>query len=349
MWVSQCSEFFDEKDLIARIWTPKDWNSHKDEVRTIWIVSITLFQPNRFFDDIISDQSLTITSTFYDEAHLYARSTNSKTIEIMRKLNGRSKFKVLMTGTLFPLGLRHDARPLLHALNGTFQGPNRRSWNRVLARALERVLEGEDFEYNTLVLRMLLMPFTLRRTSDSTWDGKWIVKQDVTCPHPPLLPPTKVEDDVQERAEQMFKRVKNENTIKKLQRADHQRYFAWSPIWLDIMNKLDTEPTGSNANVKVRIMEELIASTLHEYKPTSRLLTLASLIKALKDSQQAFIIVSDRLFLVILVHFVRTFFVSRLIYRSVDGVYVLELVSSLGQKSGGKNLLLGLEIEWFLY
>jgi hypothetical protein len=297
----------------------------------------------------MDDPALVFTSLFYDEAHVYGRYHSSNTVSMMRKLNGRSDFRVLISGTPFPRGPRQDAKGYLYAMNGELSHAPK-SWSRPMARSLRRLLDSEDFEYNTLVLRMILMPLTLKRTSRSTWEGDYIVTRRVACPKPTMIRPS-MEDDIQERAKRLFQKEKHkdENMIKKMERADYQRYFAWSPIWLDVMKARKDEPAKGKIGTKVRLMEQIIASSLEKYEPTSRLLELASLVKALKASGQRFIIVSDRLFLIVLIHFVRSTCEFIANYRYVDGVYGLQSVSSVGQRSGDRSQLHVREIELFVY
>ena len=225
MWAKESTKFFDRGILHTTLWTAAEWGLHKKDRTRVWIVCRTMLQPNSIFMNLMEDPSLVFTSIFYDEPHMYGRYPTSNTVQMMRKLNERSNFRVFISGTPFTRGPREDARGYLFALNGPFIHAAK-SWSRPMARALGRLLDGEDYEFNVLVLRMILMPLTLRRTSRSTWDGDYIVTQKVKSQPPTLICPSR-EDDIEIQAKKLFHREhESENMKKKMQRADFQRYFA---------------------------------------------------------------------------------------------------------------------------
>src|SRR5262249_11153905 len=149
--------------------------------------------------------------------------------DILRELCGRSRFNVLISGTLFPLGPSTDAQAVLHSLGGPFTEKGR--WKDPLSTALFRLFRDKQSNnslYDTLSLRILIAPFTLRRVSSSTWEQGWVIQRSVTRPKPTVLKP--YPDTLMEDARNKFrlKRKYRASEAKIIARADKQRFFVWT-------------------------------------------------------------------------------------------------------------------------
>jgi hypothetical protein len=307
-WIQEAKKFFEPRRLRARPWTLKAWNEDHD-IRTVWIVKISLLQPNTdFYRLVMSDEfkmQVEILSTFSDEAHQFGRSATSSQNRTLRNIIRRSRFNVLITGTIFPLGPETDASNVLQSLGGPLNEDGK--WNDTLRLALKRLLvrgKGDEKLYHVLALRILIAPFVLRRTVQSTWDKEWIIKRTVARPHVEVLDPYSDNfTEMEARAKYRMKSGKDLSQAQLMERADRQRFFAWAPLYEEIVRLSE----GVKQDSRVTIMEEVIARRLiKEKKYTGRLRRFIALVKSCKEQGERFIIVSDRLFPLVLTYYVRS-------------------------------------------
>lgn len=274
----------------------------------MWVVKISWLQPGTaFYELVMSDDfrnNVKILSTFSDEAHQFGRSPTSSQNRSLRAIIKQSHFNVLITGTIFPLGPEVDASGVLQSLGGTFDEFGK--WNEPLGRAFKRMLvrgKRDEKLYHVLALRILIAPFVLRRTSQSTWDGEWVIKRTVARPVADVLEP--YPDDFTETEAKARYRMRKDTTeisqTELMERADRQRFFAWAPLYEEIV-RLSAK---RKEDARVRLMEEVVARRLvNEGKYTGRLRRFIALVKACKERGERFIVVSDRLFPLVLTYYV---------------------------------------------
>jgi len=150
----------------------------------------------------------------------------------------------------------------------------------------------------------MIAPFCLRRTRDSTDNGVYIIPRTFAQPVPNIVLPC---DDgfSQKIASGLSTFVRKGKTINMndiIERADKQRYLAWTPLYTDVAERtLEIKKEGQ----KQAITEEIITRKLGTIPFTGRMLRLMRLLKHIVDKKkEKFILVSDRLFLVTLAYFV---------------------------------------------
>jgi len=306
-WLEEAEKFFEPSRLKARAWTLKAWKEDRD-IRTVWIVKVSFLQPNTDFYRLVMSENfktrVQILSTFSDEAHQFGRSATSSQNQTLRKIIQRSEFNVLITGTIFPLGPETDAIGVLQSLGGPFN--ERGKWNERQRVALSRLLvrgSRDEKLYHILALRILIAPFVLRRTIQSSWDGEWIIKRTVARPIVEVIEP--YPDDFTETEARAKYRVKNAKVISQTElmaRADRQRFFAWAPLYEEIVSL----SAGVKEDSRVAIMEKVIVERLLKEKLTGRLRRFIALVRSFKECGERFIIVSDRLFPLVLTYYVRS-------------------------------------------
>jgi hypothetical protein len=303
-WTGQCEKFFNKKILRAKEWSVKEWDSDARS-STVWIIKDSLMKPNTDFGKTVYSQqflrNVEILVVFSDEAHIPGRTENSARSQVYRHLVRHSQFNVLLSGTLFPCGPGEDANQLLQTLGGSFDDNGK--WPPDLARAFRRLFNKKDDEWNVLVFRILIAPFHLRRTLTSTLKGELIIPKGVARPLAfTVLPHTdKAADHEAIQRANMKSKVKQDRTIKQaMDRADCQRFLAWSPIYEDIVEAWVSGQPGS----KQRIMESVIREKFAEYTGSGRLRRFCALVKQIRLQREKFIVCSDRLFPLTLVYHV---------------------------------------------
>jgi len=245
-----------------------------------------------------------ILSTFSDEAHFVSRSPTSAQNSSLREITTNSRFNVLITGTLFPLGPSTDANEFLISLGGPFD--NRGRWSRKLARSFDHLFDTPEkiSTFPVLALRVLIAPFTLRRTASSTWMDQPIINRAIARPVPRLLLPFGDEKS-EVQATERFKSTKKKESLFKLQmRADNQRWSTWSPLYVTYLAK-----RSSNTGTNVRLIEKIVQQGMPEnekdkWAMSGRLKRLISWVKAVRKLGERFIIVTDRVFPIVLCHWV---------------------------------------------
>jgi hypothetical protein len=302
-WISETAKFFPQDKFRAKAFTVPDFLADKD-INTIWIVREThLRLESEFYKTITHPHVLSrveILTTFADEAHLPWRTFTSIRSNLFRKITAYSKFNVLISGTAFPLGPESDANVVLQHLGGPFDGGK---WEEPLGKAFSRLVSGDKpRQWNALAFRIMIAPFYLRRTEKSTWYGKWVIERCVARPIPTLLIP--YPDDFSEKwalAKVKRKKKGHLNLNELMERADRQRFFAWTPIYEAIQEAI-YERRGDE---KQKIMEEIISSELPNNVLTGRLRRFAALLQEIVvKKKERFVIVSDRLFLLTMAYYV---------------------------------------------
>jgi hypothetical protein len=303
-WINECEKFFDPTVLRAKAWTLSEWIADSD-IHTVWIVKISWLQPDTaFWRTMDASDNVKILSTFADEAHLFGRSSTSTQNFLLRKLTSQSNFNVLITGTIFPLGPEMDSCQVLQSLAGPFDENGR--WPPVLRKAIKRMLEPPEHEnsvFTVLALRILIAPFVLRRTTASTWKGEWVIKRTIVRPIPQLLEPYP-DEHTEAAAKAEFRRKKATETQHSIiERADKQRFFAWTPIYAMYVKLLKDRGVNEESE-RVRLMEQLISKNLRKQEGTGRVRRFIAWVKSVHDAGERFIVVSDRLFPLVLTYYV---------------------------------------------
>ena len=303
-WVNECYKFFSRKYLRAKAWT-KDAFMEDQRLDTIWIVRDSLFTEHTdFWKTVSSPQFVTaseIVASFANEAHTAWRSLKSSRSQLYRKLVARSKFNVLVSGTPFPLGPGTDAEGVLIHCGGSFDENGR--WGDKLARSFKRLVVPENWD--VLAFRVLIAPFYLHCTRESTWNGKWVVDVQVARPVPWEILPKSDHCSEEAAKRKYFKRGNRKETWGKIiERADKQRFLAWTSVYEEVDEEVVKLKGNSQCNKKI---EEIIKRRIRYEKPSGRLERFVALIKEIIAIKERFIIVSDRLFLLSMAYYVLHF------------------------------------------
>ena len=218
-----------------------------------------------------------------------------------RKLVAHSKFNVLVSETPFPLGPGTDAEGVLIHCGGSFDENGR--WGDKLARSFKRLVVPENWD--VLAFRVLIAPFYLRRTRESTWNGKWVVDVQVARPVPWEILPKSDHCSEEAAKRKYFKRGNRKETWGKIiERVDKQRFLAWTSVYEEVDKEVVKLNGNSQCNKKI---EEMIKRCIHYEKPSGRLERFVALIKEIIAIKERFIIVSDRLFLLSMAYYVLHF------------------------------------------
>ena len=312
-WLQETRKFFKRDRLSALPWTEENWKDKRQDKTVLWIVKLSLLAENSLFCRLVQSyefsSSFNVISTWLDEGHAYSRSEDSFQNKLLRSICARSRFNVLISGTLFPLSPSTDAGPLLRTLGGPFDGSsNGGKWRQNIRRALNGLFQHGPrlkSEEDIFVLRILIAPFTLRRTMSSVWDGVWIIKRHVTRPVMEIVEPPA--DDISAlEARRKFKLSSLESPDPQtecqiIKRADHQRLYAWSPsCYMEYLqlNKSYTSPKS------VDLMCKAVAAKIHDSTLTGRVKRVVAAAKYYKGRGERFIIVCERLFPLVLLYYV---------------------------------------------
>jgi hypothetical protein len=313
-WLNETKRFFNDRDLRAKEWSAEAFTKDTRE-STIWLVKISQLRNRKlpfykyFWDTENPVSDVTIASTWSDEAHIFGRSTDSQQNQILRQFTMGSKFNVLISGTLFPLGPSTDAINVLTSLGGDLSAtPSKWQFNPRLQRALRRLLSQQSWTTDTslLALRFLIAPFVLRRTTNSTWNGRYIVEKSISRPVPKVLQPQG--DEYSKAASSVYvkRRFQNgkgpETDHAKAARADAQKAYAWTPLF----EKANNESAGLRQHQRQPRIESIIRHALaqHDWPRSSRLILLVKTVRSIVKAGERFVIVSDRIFLLTFIYWV---------------------------------------------
>lgn len=100
----------------------------------------------------------------------------------------------------------------------------------------------------------------------------------------------------------MFRRGSaRETQHEREKRANDQRFYALAPLYNDILARASAR---SARGKEVRVMQEVIKSRFRLSKPTPRMKTFMRWVKGVRDRGKQFIIVCDRIFPLVLAHYV---------------------------------------------
>jgi hypothetical protein len=254
------------------------------------------------------DTSVQILATFADESHLAWRQIHSNRSAAFRKIINVSSFNVLLSGTMFPLGPSTDAKGVLEHCGGPFNDTGK--WKPQLAKAFARLIDSNVMDFDCLALRILIAPFLLRRGTASTWQGKYVIKRTVVRPVPFLLLPypddfsEKTAMDKSAKAKTSPSKARTETLVVRMERADKQRCFAWTPIYEDVLEATK----GLTDHARIKVTQEILKKRLSKTRASGRLKRFIGLVKAIKASGERFVVVSNRIFLLCLAHYVYPYF-----------------------------------------
>ena len=306
-WINEGAKWFVNDELRTKAWTLNEWRKDTD-IRTVWIVRDSLLRRGTDFEKEMNTSSardtLRILATFSDEAHQNCRSFTSQRGKILREITLRSEFNVLISGTPFPLGISTNAAEVLVFLGGSLQKQDVQSkWSAKLRVQFWRLLEDENFDI--LAFRMLIAPFYLRRTGDSSWSGEWLIPRSFKRPTPHLLEPYPDNNAESFALSKAGVGKKNKRGIvtesEKILRADKQRLMAWTPLYATVSQQTG----GLEESKKHKVTEKIILKDLRRMgKATGRLRRFIALVKHIKAKGEKFVVVADRLFLLSLAYHV---------------------------------------------
>ena len=112
------------RELHAKVWTEQAWDADCD-IRTVWIIRDTKLHKGLI--QCANSEDVQVLSLFADKAHTAFRSMTSQCAKVFRTIARFADFVVLISGTMFPLGLREDAEGIMMSLGGTLKPNNRNS------------------------------------------------------------------------------------------------------------------------------------------------------------------------------------------------------------------------------
>lgn len=211
---------------------------------------------------------------------------------------------------MFPLGPHEDAQGILEHLGGDFTPTeNAVKWDVDYIDAFRRLLEinsadRRDGVWDVLAFRVLISQFYLRRTITSFWGGQWVIDKTAARPVPRIVLPypdafTEVDNP---RAQTKDVQQTRETLRNKMKRADQKRFLAWTKVYEHI--KDDHGEAAFTGTKHHRQLETYIKKYVKRYRGSGRIKKLIGLVKAHVDNGEKFIIVSDRIFLVLLAYHV---------------------------------------------
>jgi hypothetical protein len=211
---------------------------------------------------------------------------------------------------MFPLGPQEDAQGILEHLGGDFTPTeNTVKWHEDYIDAFRRLLginsqDRRDGVWDVLAFRVLISQFYLRRTITSFYDGKWVIDKTAARPVPRIvLPyPDAFSEVDNPRAQTKDVQETRETLRNKMKRADQKRFLAWTKVYEVIKdNHGEAAFTGTKHH---RQLEEYIKKHVRRYRGSGRIRKFIGLVKAHVANGEKFIIVSDRIFLILLAYHV---------------------------------------------
>jgi len=87
-----------------------------------------------------------------------------------------------------------------------------------------------------------------------------------------------------------------------IDRADKQRLFVWTPIYEEFLDAQTTRTDEQRADI--RLMEDVIVKHFRDVQLSGRIKRFIAFVKEVKRSGDKFIVVSDRLFPLLLAFYV---------------------------------------------
>ena len=302
-WINETAKFFDPKELCAKKWTELAWNEDHS-IRTVWIIRDTRI--TNTLVECVNNTSVGVLSLFADEAQTAFRSLESNRAKNFLKISKFADFVILIHGTPFPLGPKEDSYEILVNLAGGGLDKPIAKWSQKQRPWLNNLFFKRG-GWNVLSFRKLITPFYLCRNSKSQWNGKPIIPEHIVRPQPYILLPKPVSADAD------F--IKEFNSVKPVTnkrdglvdlgalrlRSDDIKLTAWTPLWRDIKEST----MHMKAEQKKAVMESKIKNKLETLEPTGRMNRLVSIVKRVHFvEKEKFIIVADRIFLLLLAIYV---------------------------------------------
>ena len=86
-WINECAKFFAPALLRAKEFSRSEWEKDTDP-RCVWIIKLSMLSwRSEFYQFMAGSQysQLRILSTWWDEAHIFARSESSTRLDLLRK------------------------------------------------------------------------------------------------------------------------------------------------------------------------------------------------------------------------------------------------------------------------
>jgi hypothetical protein len=297
-WILECKKWFHEDTLRLKLLDENEWLRDRRPT-TVWMVKDT---NTRIAKNLLYNDDVIIQTMVCDEWHLYGRSDDSNRIKILETLIAKSKFVVQMSGTMFPLGPKQDARVILKNLAGPWDLKGKSSKWSFEEKAFLKELFKKDSRpagWSVLKFRVFIGNFFLRRTTTSTWDSQYIIKETITRPVPKVVKP-KADCPVEKQADDSFNKT---YTLTAKGDVDFQDFVAnartvglraWSGLYDAYYKAIKS---GKKTNAIIAEAEKVIDNHILYQKPSHRLKALAALVNEIVKRGERFVIASDRLFL----------------------------------------------------
>ena len=306
--MNEAQKFFDPSDLTCKPWTYQSW-CDDTSISTVWIIRESLLSNQTDFVNLISDPMFRfhtdILCTFVDEAHIAWRSFTSTRGKVLReRMLPYCRFTCFLSGTMFPLGPTEDAESVLHYCGGGFGGDSCiGKWSRPQIRAFRRLFEERSLDIPSF--RILIEPFTLRRTCFSRFNGDAIVNQQYSYPEPHVIQPH-TDERSEQFAESVFRdsdqnRQRKESLRKLMERADNRTMIAWCQHYSDALNQLRTQRSEVQ---KIAVYQNVFIQHIRMDTLSGRVRKMIERVQWAKDTGRRCIIVAERLFLVTLAYYV---------------------------------------------
>jgi len=208
-----------------------------------------------------------------------------------------SYFVCLASGTLFPLGPKHDGIKILLSVGGDCITPApKHKWDNKRAGIIRKL--NSPGGWNIFKFRKLITEFYLCRTRTSRWGKDLIISDQFANPIPQYIDPHDEEYENELMVE--FHKTKMERKsdgmvdMNKLRlRSDELFLLAWSPIYKEIEREMTPDQVQS-----------VIAEKLSSTRRTGRMAGLMKVLLRLKEAGHRWIIVADRVFLLALAVYV---------------------------------------------
>lgn len=265
---------------------------------TVWIIRDSIMT-NGTFDIVksLNHPSVCILSLFCDEGHIALRSLDSTRAKVFREIAKFSYFVCLASGTLFPLGPKHDGVKILLSVGGDCITPGQKhKWDNNRAAVIRR-LNGRG-GWNIFKFRKLITEFYLCRTRTSRWGQDLIISDQLANPIPTYIDPHDEEYEKELMVEFYKTKVETKSDgmvdMNKLRlRTDELFLLAWSPIYKEVKGEMTPDK-----------LQRIIADKLRSTRRTGRIAELMKSLIQLKAAGIRWIIVADRVFLLALAVYV---------------------------------------------